>query len=149
MKFQSCRMFLCKLYCILYSLWILGEYHKYCIQLPCPVGLRNVSHTATLIVMVITELKSCAHLLILKIYFLKPPMLSKVTGTYEGGWNAERERERERAYSKRLKQTCWRQHVTLNAQNSPKHGHRLPWRSLVLQGGAFHFGVKFMRCQTK
>jgi hypothetical protein len=55
-----------------------------------------------------------------------------VTGTYEGRWHAERQT----VYSKRLKFTGSRRHVTLNAQNRPKLGRRRPWRSLVSAGGA-------------
>jgi hypothetical protein len=56
---------------------------------------------------------------------------SSVAVTYVGGWYTEGDR----AYSKRLKLIGWQGHVTLNAQNRPKLGHRRPWRSHMSAGG--------------
>jgi hypothetical protein len=57
--------------------------------------------------------------------------LVKVSGAYEGEWNAERDR----AYSNRLKLTGSPGHVTVDAQNRPKLGLlrmcRSLWRMLL------------------
>jgi hypothetical protein len=67
-------------------------------------------------------------------YFSRPSRMCWPTGTTSGC--AQTEREREVAYSKRLKVSGSREHVTVDAQIPSRLGHRRSYQSFVLAGGA-------------